>query len=481
MSKELTQTLYKPFKIIYKYRNANRKFQYFYYIFLGNIPTSIKRIISKIIDMSLIDTLLELSPDEIILLEKYYDIYWYENLFLIDHVNKFKKMFNSNSEKTKQNNLIKKMGDEWIEKHIKTSKKSSLVYSYTGKIKIERLKKQVDDEKETNLNNLTGGKVKIENKLDEDLDDDEDQDQELELELESEPEQEPEEEKIGEDFDAAALEEMHLINEDIDKDAEKTKNQLDKILEDEANHAKARKEHNIEFDTSNMNNNYSAEIADIIEKKVIYSQFIYPDDTILNMKKKICITIEKNKGFESTMPYFMPARIYTWVEYVYNNFNGTSYNEVHDNIMLGRNWLKQNNLLPIDVVPLDNFHDYEVLKGNIGTIKEGMNRYGSRIHTEDNNHMILNDYGEYLYNNEIYFTDIYTELGLNYNPSAEILANIRDYYVKIYFTESATDFTQILEYLNKNRDIEFKKINQTITTINNDFALENNVMNYVEQ
>ena len=42
----------------------------------------------------------------------------------------------------------------------------------------------------------------------------------------------------------------------------------------------------------------------------------------------------------------------------------------------------------------------------------------------------------YLYNNEIYFTDIYTELGLNYNPSPEILANIRDYYVKIYFRES---------------------------------------------
>jgi hypothetical protein len=39
-----------PFKIIYKYRNSNRKFQYFYYIFLGNIPANIKRIISKFTD-----------------------------------------------------------------------------------------------------------------------------------------------------------------------------------------------------------------------------------------------------------------------------------------------------------------------------------------------------------------------------------------------------------------------------------------------
>lgn len=198
------------------------------------------------------------------------------------------------------------------------------------------------------------------------------------------------------------------------------------------------------------------------------------------MKKKLCVTIEKNKGFDTGSPYFIPSRIYTWVEYIYNNFSENSYNEVKDNIMLGRNWLKQNNLLQIDIVPLENFHDYEILKGNIGVIKESMNRYGSRIHTEDNNHMILNDYAEYLYNNEIYFTDIYTELGQNYSPSPEILANIRDYYVKIYFTESAIDFPQILDYLNKNKEVESKKINQLISTTDNDLSLENTVMSYIE-
>jgi hypothetical protein len=484
MSKELTQSLYKPFKIIYKYRNTNRKFQYFYYIFLGNIPNNIKKIISKFVNLSFIDTLLELAPDDIIILEKYYTIYWYESFFLIDHINTSKKVFNSNTEKTKQNNIIKKMGDEWIEKHIKTNKKSSLVYSYTGKIRIERLKKQVEDEKQINLSNLSGGSsIKIENKLDDISDDDVDDTNINELVEDDEvPESEPEvlQETVVEDYDVAELEEMHMINEDIDKDAEKTKNQLDKILEDEALRAKVRKERNIVFDTSNMNNNYSTDISDIIEKKVIYSQFIYPDDTILNMKKKICVTIEKNREFDTHAPYFIPSRIYTWVEYIYNNFNGSSYNEIRDNIMLGRNWLKQNNLLQLDIVPLENFHDYEILKGNIGTIKESMNRYGSRIHTEDNNHMILNDYSEYIYNNEVFFTDIYTELGLNYNPSPEVLANIRDYYVKIYFTESAIDFPQILDYLNKNKDTEIKKINQIITTTDNDLSLENTVMEYIE-
>ena len=52
--------IYKPYKIIYKYRNANRKFQYFYYIFLGQQPNNIKRIITKFINLTFFETLIEL-------------------------------------------------------------------------------------------------------------------------------------------------------------------------------------------------------------------------------------------------------------------------------------------------------------------------------------------------------------------------------------------------------------------------------------
>ena len=427
-------------------------------------------------NLTFFETLIELSPDEIELLETTYDIYWYENFFLSDHIKKSIKIFNSTSDKDKPNSaIIKKMGSEWIEKHIKTSKKNNLVYSFNGKIKIERLKKQFDDEK---YQSLVGGNVEdaVGDSEDVDLSMEEEQEQEEEQEIFQEEieEQEPEE------FNIEELEEMHLINEDIDSEANKTKKQLDDILEEEATRAKTRKERNIEFSTENMNNNYSAEISDVVEKKYIYSQFIYSDDTILNMKKKICIAIEKNKTFESSMPYFIPPRIYTWVEYTYNHFDGNKYHETIDNIMLGRSWLKQNNLLQIETVPLENFHDYEILKGQLGVIKESMNRYGSRIHSEDNNHMILQDYNDYLYNNEIYFTDIYTELGLNYSPSTEVLKNLRELYVYIYFTESVTDLPQILDYLNNNSDLELKKIRQTIMTIDNDLSLENNVMHYVE-
>ena len=475
------KNIYKPYKIIYRYRNNNRKFQYCYYVFVGSVPNNIRRIINKFINLNFIKTLIELSPDEIDVLEDYYGIYWYENFFISSYIKKIRKTFNTINEKEK---ITKKLGIEWIEKHIKLDKKTNLVYSFTGKIKIDRLKKQYFEEKEQ-----MGGSINnnIVNKYDDDQDEQDDQsintgDNEEEEEEEKEVKEEEFEEKSNEDldFDINQLEEMHLINEDIDKDAEKTKKMLNTILDDEAERNKLRKERNIPFDNSLDSLNYNGDIDDVYDKKIIYSQFIYPDDTILNIKKKICISIEKDKKFESSVPNFIPSRLYLWSEYTYNFFDGQKYDVKTDNIMLGRNWLRQNNLLPIDIVPIENFREYEILKGNIGVIKESMNRYGSRIHTEDNNEHIINDYNDYIPNNEIYFTDIYTELGKNYNPSQEIIKNLLDFYIKIYFTESINEFSTILNYINGNTSVEVNKIRQYIMTIDNDLLLENNVMNIIE-
>ena len=223
--------IYKPYKIIYKYRNANRKFQYFYYIFLGSQPNNIKKIIVKFTNLTFFETLLELSPDEIEILEKHYDEYWYENFFINEHLKKSKKIFlssdknhsNRTGSSSTNNAILKKMGNEWVEKHIKTIKKSNLVYSYNGKIKIERLKKQFDEEK-----NQLGGDITSE---DVPFLGNEEEEQELDLESDLEPDLEPdlEQNDLIEEFDAANLEEMHLINEDIDNEAEKTKKQLDNI------------------------------------------------------------------------------------------------------------------------------------------------------------------------------------------------------------------------------------------------------------
>jgi hypothetical protein len=94
MNNEIITNLYKPFKIIYRYRNENRKIQYEYYIFLGNVPMAIRRILSKIKMLTFLETLIELSPDEVNILTKYYGDHWYECIFLSKHLKKSKKIFN---------------------------------------------------------------------------------------------------------------------------------------------------------------------------------------------------------------------------------------------------------------------------------------------------------------------------------------------------------------------------------------------------
>ena len=50
-----------PIKIIWKYKNDNRRTQYLVYIFIGNITKSIKKILDKIKDLNLYDTLIQLT------------------------------------------------------------------------------------------------------------------------------------------------------------------------------------------------------------------------------------------------------------------------------------------------------------------------------------------------------------------------------------------------------------------------------------
>ena len=50
-----------PIKVIYKYKNINRKTQYLTYIFLGSLGKKYEKILNKIENLNLYDTLLELT------------------------------------------------------------------------------------------------------------------------------------------------------------------------------------------------------------------------------------------------------------------------------------------------------------------------------------------------------------------------------------------------------------------------------------
>ena len=72
-----------PVKLIYKVKNNNRKNQYHIYIFLGNlVEPNIQKILKKIKDLNLFDTLITLNEKELKELESIYGELWFSHFFL---------------------------------------------------------------------------------------------------------------------------------------------------------------------------------------------------------------------------------------------------------------------------------------------------------------------------------------------------------------------------------------------------------------
>ena len=68
-----------PIKVIHKYKNINRKIQYNVIIFIGNLLNeNTNRVLKKIKDKSLIETLLELNDRDITIMNNEYGQYWYK-------------------------------------------------------------------------------------------------------------------------------------------------------------------------------------------------------------------------------------------------------------------------------------------------------------------------------------------------------------------------------------------------------------------
>ena len=101
--------------------------------------------------------------------------------------------------------------------------------------------------------------------------------------------------------------------------------------------------------------------------------------------------------------------------------------------MLGQKWLRRNEILTIDIEPNNNLRVYEDLDGQLKTLRDNLKRYTSKIRREDDENNILFDYDDYMQNNEIYMLDIYNELGKNYKKDGEVIKNLQDLYLKLYF------------------------------------------------
>ena len=228
----------------------------------------------------------------------------------------------------------------------------------------------------------------------------------------------------------------------------------------------------VKFDDYQDNDIDDEKLSNVYNKKFIYTQYIFIDDSIKDIKNKICATIKGNDRISSNT-FLIPSRTYIWSEYIYDN--------KIEKIMIGQKWMKKNELLNIDIEPLDIIN-YENLEPVIKNLRDSMKRYSGKIRREDEDNNILYDYQDYLLNDTIYLTDIYNELGQDYKCNQEQLKNITETFFRIYYPKiKIDDIPDIINFLNKkNEKVEKTKIKNSFEVIYNDLLIEREITELIE-
>ena len=457
-----------PIKLIYKYKNLNRRVQYQLFIFIGfNIPENIKKILLKIEKLNFNDSILKLDNKEIEVLIKYYGTNWYKKLFTNDHLNQTINIIEK-SDKVKKD-IKNKMGEKWLNNFLeKEATKDKIMYNY------EYLYQKQESEKIKKLNQnkiQTGGNDENEPYDDETLTANTIIDENITFDDDDE-------------FDLEELENLYR-NEDIDKNAEETSKLINSIVDD--SEKKIYKNQNT-FPNDKDNLMYDDSLNNLFIKNYVFNQYIFEDDSIKKIKEKICVSIKLNDIFSKSGTkkhecYLKPNCIYMWSKY--NYVDHIDKNLKSGKVMLGQKWIKKNNLLQLDIEPNENIKIYEDLRGELFYLKQDFKNIISRIKREEDEYQLLEYYEKYVDNNEIYLIDIYNDLGLNYEVDEKKIKNLYDIYIRIYYSHiSSENFKQILNYLNLNNDNlrkdEIMNMSNVFTTLNNDLILENEITKTLE-
>jgi hypothetical protein len=579
-----------PIKIIWKYKNDNRRVQYNTYIFIGNqVPLDIQKSLDKIINLNFYDAIITLNKTEYKKLEDFYGLEWYNTFFNTYHVHHSIQLIKESS--TQKTELLDKFGDKWYEKHISNKQliDKKILYSYESIIKDDRLRKiikkgrstsvvETDDgqtdftlqkkidvnklfskhdqkresknvdllekailedrdeleselESDISLSDTTDSSSEI-NELqsggnycmecgnrhvhiindgkednyefkmnydetyshqvmgktqfgagvdDQDTDDDNntttsentnDEDENDEALSETSTNPFADDYMSEEEMDIDEIEKMYKDSDvNPDQDITETAQLIKKALNDENLFEKKLKTM-IDFDQSKDTNIYDEHLRDVFKKIYVKTQYIFKDDTIKDIRNKICCGIKMNSKFGEL--YLSPSRQYFWSEYWFEN--------TVKKIMIGQKWMRKNEVLQVDIEPDNNFRKYEELRNQLKQLRESMRRYNNKIRNEDDNNDILYDYGDYITSNELYMIDVYNELGMGYTANVETVKNIQDVYLKIYFPKiKSEDIKTIIDLLNGQPKSELSKVAIIFDTINNDITMENEITGTVEE
>lgn len=416
----------KPFKIIYKYKNKYKKNQYNVYIFIGNLIENkpLNDILKKIKNISLYDTFMNLSNDEHLMMIQIYGNKWYKYFFNRYHV---ANTINNIKSQEKRNDILKKkLGNIYNEYKINEIEIKRVVTTHQSK-------------------RNTGIETENKNETQEEIDINEF-------------------EKTGL-YDEKELEDIKKITNIEDDNPEKTQKMLNELLHKNKNYYEM-----IEFNNDNYHKSIDEDLSNVFIKYYVTSNYIYTDDTIKNIKKKICCSIKKSNMIDKETELLIPSRIYLWTTDLYLKKS-----------MLGQKWLKNNELINIDIEPTLDVNEYQIIDNEkIKNIKDIMTTQVSKIKYENEDNVILSEYLDRLDNNDIYMIDIYNEFGLGVAISNIDL--IYETYIKLYFNDinKGVDLINIINYMNDNKKNESELIEKVYISMNNELTLENEIMKYIE-
>lgn len=318
--------------------------------------------------------------------------------------------------------------------------------------------------------NLKGGDIDEDDNVDLDIDQDMDDEEYDKLT----PEEQLDKFENDVEKDIGSIEEIFSNLEDTDKNIKETTKEIKKAITSEVYDNIVKKI--LEFDQSKDNIMFDENLRDVYTKNYVTQQYIYKDDTIRNIRNKICCGFKNNSKFGKDT-YIIPSYQYLWSEYQIGN--------TIEKVMIGQKWIIRHDILKLDIEPNNRLNTYQDLHGNLKLLKDNIRRQG-KVKREDDEYSILLDYNDYFTNNEIFMIDIYNELGMDYDPTLDELKNLLDVYVKIYFPRiRIEEMKNIIDFLQKSvpesqKTIERETLKTIYETINNDLILENKVMEDVE-
>lgn len=476
----------KPIKIIYKVKNNIKQYQYYTYIFVGNVPKHIKTVLNKIKDLDLTSVFLNLEDTDLKTLINYYGDLWFTYFFNKHHIREtFSKSNNNLINIQKRLNSDLKLDFVELENTYNESLYVSKSYGFNVKKRLlnhmlsinkslnninfssdQEIKggESVDDYVKRNsiLSEIKGGNEDEES---------EDSDQEFSFNVDdilaNETLEEPEEQINDDDNDESEdIAEENLYDENFNL---KIKKDINKLFND--NLLDTRISQMVDFDNSKDDNIYEDELKNNISKYYIFNQYIYHDDTIEIIKYKILFSIKNHSRF-GQYNFILPSRQYLWLEYY------SKYLKKYDNIMLGTEWYQNQELLNISVIPYSNIKIYLEQRDEIKNQTLLFLRSNLKITNKDESNKILTDYEDYFQNNEIYLLDVYNEI-YNTPMTDKEINNLRSFYLKIYFNKiSSEEIQNIINYVDgTDQEKEIKKIKDIINEYSSKFFLNEKVYN----